>query len=107
MINRHLDDRLEVLIAVLAPNIARVDSILREKFGSLWVRSEELVTVVVEVTNDRRSKAIIRQSLHDLGDRCGSRVVVDGNANDLTSGACKMRYLCCGASCVSSVSVRH
>ena len=107
MINRHLDDRLEVLIAVLAPNIARVDSILREKFGSLWVRREELVTVVVEVTNDRRSKAIIRQSLHDLGDRCRGCVVVDGNANNLTSGACKMRYLCCGASCVSSVSVRH
>ena len=107
MINRNFDDRLEVLIAVLAPNIARVDSILGKEFCCLRVRSEELVTVVVEVTNDRRSKAIIRQSLHDLGDRCRGCVVVDGNANNLTSGACKMRYLCCGASCVSSVSVRH
>ena len=107
MINRNFDDRLEVLIAVLAPNIARVDSILREKFGRLWVRSEELVAVVVKVANDWRSEPLISESLHDLRDRRGRCVVIHGDAYDLTSSPCQVRDLRRGARRVGGISVRH
>ena len=81
VINRHLHDRLEILIAMLAPHIAWIDSVLREERCCLRMRSEELMTVVVEVTHDRGRKAIICQPLHDLRDRCCSCVIVDGDAH--------------------------
>ena len=107
VINRHLHDRLEVLIAVLAPHIPWIDSVLREERGCLWMRSEQLMAVVVEVAHDRRRKAIICQALHDLRDRRCSCVIVDGDTHKLTAGARQMRHLRCGTSGVSGIGVGH
>ena len=87
MINRHLHDRLEVLIAMLAPHIPWVNSILREEFGSLRMSSEKLVAVVVEITHDGRGESVIGKPLDNLRDRCGSSIIIHGHADKLTTGS--------------------
>ena len=107
VINRHLHDRLEIFIAMLAPHIPWVDSVLREKRRCLRVSGEELMAVVVEVAHDRRREAIIRKPLHDLRDRRRSRIIVDGDAHKLAAGACQMRNLRCGTCGVGGIGVGH
>ena len=107
MINRHLDDCLEILITMLASDIARIDSILRQQCGTLRMSGEELVAVVVEVSDDGRCESVICKSLHDFGDRRGGRIIVDGNPHHLASGARQMRHLCCGTCSVSGIGVGH
>ena len=107
MVDRHLDDRLEVLVAVLAPHVARIDSILGEEFCCLRVRGKQLMAVVVKVPNDWRREPIIRQSLHDLGDCCSRCIIVHRNSYDLTSSACEVSNLCRGAGSIRGVGVGH
>ena len=107
VINRYLDDRLEVLITMLAPHVAWVDSILGEEFCCLRVRGEELMAVVVKVSNDGCREPIIRKSLHNLGDRCGRCIIVHRNSYHLTSSAREMSNLCRSAGSIRGVGVGH
>ena len=63
VVDGHLDDGAEVLVVVLAPDVARVDAVLGERPRAVGVLREEHVAVVVEVADDghvhlaRRSRA--------------------------------------------------
>ena len=51
------DDRLEMLVVALGPDVARVDPVLGQGGGHLRVLDQEQMAVVVEVADDRHVDA--------------------------------------------------
>ena len=107
VLDRHLDDCLEVLVAMLAPHIPRVNSIFRKKRCGFRMCGEELMPVVVKITHNGSGESVICKALDDLGDRCGRRIIVDGDTHQLASGAREMCDLRSSAGGIRSVRVGH
>ncbi len=63
--------------------------------------------VVVEVSDDRRRPALLRESFDDVGNSLRRFVVVDGDANHLRSGARQRRNLLHRALDIRRVGVGH
>ena len=108
VVDRDLDDRREVLVVALRPDVARVDPVLREGPGHLRVLDQELVAVVVEVADDRDVDAeLVAELAHHLRDgRCGL-LGVDGDADELRAGVGEPGDLDRGRVGVRGVGVRH
>ena len=68
---------------------------------------EQQVAVVVEVADDRNGDSHIGEPAGDLGNCCGSFVVVDRDADEPASGAREIRDLERGTGGIGRVGVRH
>ena len=107
-VDRDPDDRREVLVVALRPDVARVDPVLREGLRHLRVLDQELVAVVVEVADDRDVDAEVVASLRDhLRDGRGGLVGVDRDADELRAGVGEPGDLDRGRVGVRGVRVRH
>jgi hypothetical protein len=84
VVDGHLDDGAEVLVVVLAPDIARIDAVLGERAGTGRILGEEHVAVVVEVADHRHVDLA-----HDVRHRAGRRLGVHGDAHQLA--ACRVK----------------
>src|SRR5688500_9283536 len=89
----HIDDGSKILVVSLTADVARIDTVLRERLRACRILREKQVPVVVKVADDgdRESEAVER--LDNLGNGSGRRLVVDGDPNELTPGAGKIRHL--------------
>ena len=87
------DDRREVLVVALGADVARVDPVLGERGGHLRVLGEELVPVVVEVTDDRHVDAQTTDLADHLGDGGRGRLRVDRHAHELRARVGQTRDL--------------
>src|SRR5215468_5029667 len=97
-----LDDGVEVVVVVFAPDVARIDAVLGEGFGAGGVLREEDVAVVVKIPDHGH--------LHLLDDlRHGTRslVVVHGDAHQLTARGVERIDLGHGGGYVGGISVGH
>ena len=87
VLDRGPDDRLEVLVVLLRPDVARVDPVLVERRRHRRVVDQQLVAVVVEVADDRRVDAqVVAQLADHLRHGRGGGVRVDGHADELRAG---------------------
>src|SRR5262250_2325802 len=94
--------REQVLVVVLAPDVARIDAVLGEGFGAGGVLREEDVAVVVKIPDHGH--------LHLLDDlRHGARglVVVHGDAHELAARGVERIDLGDGGRYVGGVGVGH
>ncbi len=71
------------IIVVLAPNadVARIDAVLGQRFGTGGVFLEQDVSVVVEVADDRHADGALIKLLDDIREGGGSVFIVDGDAH--------------------------
>src|SRR5215470_2569931 len=102
VVDGHLDDGVEVVVVVLAPDVARIDAVLGEGFGAGGVLREEDVAVVVKIPDHGH--------LHLLDDlRHGARglVVVHGDAHQLTARGVERIDLGHGGGGVGGIGVGH
>jgi hypothetical protein len=104
---RHLEDRLEVLVAPLGPHVARVDAVLGERRRHLGVLGQQEVPVVMEVANDGDGHVPVRESRDDLGYRLCRRLVVHGHAHQLAAGLGQGCDLLHGRVHIGGVGVGH
>ena len=86
VVDGDLDDRREVLVVALGPDVARVDPILGQERGRLGVLGQELVPVVVEVADDRDVHAQPADLADHLGNGRGGGLGVDRDAHELRAG---------------------
>src|SRR5215472_4741645 len=102
VVDGHLDDGVEVVVVVLATDVARIDAVLGEGFGAGGVLGEEHVAVVVEIADHGH--------LHLLDDlRYGARglVVVHGDTHQLTARGVERIDLGDGGGYVGGIGVGH
>ena len=93
VVDRHLDDRREVLVMALRADVARVDPVLRERPSHLRVLDQELVAVVMEVADDRDVDAEVADLADHLRDGCRGGVGVDRDPDELRSGVGELSHL--------------
>ena len=102
------DDGREVVVVVTArPDVAGVDAVLVQRLGRLGVLRQQLVAVVVEVADDRHGRAQAPDLAHDLRDRRGRRLGVDGDPDQLGAGVSQPGDLDRGGVRVGRVRVGH
>ncbi len=101
------DDGLEVLVVALGADIAGVDAVLVERLRHGRVLDQQLVPVVVEVTDDRHADAEIADLAHDLGHGGGRSVGVDRHADQLGAGVGQRGDLERGGVRIGGVGVGH
>src|SRR5262249_55159953 len=102
VVDGHLDDGVEVVVVMLAPDVSRIDAVLGEGFGAGGVLREEHVAVVVEVADHGH--------LHlpdDLRGRARGLVVVHGDAHELAARGVERIDLGDGGRYVGGVGVGH
>src|SRR5579885_2938803 len=86
--DRGLDNVAELLVSlVLESDIAGIDSVLVERFGTSRMIGQKLVADVVKITDDRDVDPRLGQPLLDVRYGGGSLVAVDGDAHDLRTCA--------------------
>ena len=107
MIISDFDNGLEVLIAALGANIAWIDSILRECSGGCWIGSQELVAVVVEVTNNWHGHSLVGKPAHDLRYSGCRLLVVHRDPHNLAASTREVRNLRRGSCRIGRVRVCH
>ena len=107
VVDRDLDDRLEVLVVALGADVARVDPVLGERRGHLRVLDQQLVAVVVEVADDRHVDAEPADLAHHLRDGRRGLLGVDGDPDELGAGVGEPGDLDRGRVGVGGVRVRH
>ena len=101
------DDRREVLVVALRPDVAGIDPVLRERRGHLRILDQELVAVVVEVADDRHVHAEATDLADHLGDGGGGCVGVDRDPDQLRAGVREPGDLDGGRVGVGGIRVRH
>ncbi len=103
-----LDHLGELRIALAAAtDIAGVDAVLRERFRALGMFAQQLVTVEVEVADDRDVDALLREPVANRRDGGGGFGRVDGDSHQLRTGACQGLDLLDRSLDVRRVGVRH
>ena len=107
VLDRHLNDLLEVGVPVFGPDVARINTVLRQCLGALRELREKKMAVVVKVADDRHVGALIRKPRHDLGHSSSGGLVVDRHAHQLAAGLCQGAHLSDRAHHVGGVGVRH
>src|SRR5690625_613831 len=107
MLESDLDDRPEVLVPALRPDIPRIDPILCERTGTLWMSGQEEVSIIMEITDDRDSDPLIGEARDDLGDRSRGCIVVDGDPDELAPSLSQLGDLCRRRDRISRVGIRH
>jgi hypothetical protein len=94
VLDRGLDDGAELpILLLLEADIAGIDAILVERFGTGRVLGQELVTNVVKVADDRHADAHLEQPLLDARHGGCRLVAVDGDAHDLRARGRQRRHL--------------
>ena len=102
VLQRHLDDGPEVLVVVLAADVARVDAQLGQGPGARRILLEEHVAVVVEVADDGDV-----DGGDDVRNGAGRRLVVDRHAHQLAARRVQGAHLGDRAGDVGGVGVGH
>ncbi len=102
-----LDDGLEVLVVPLGADVAGVDAVLVERPRHGRVLDQQLVPVVVEVTDHRHADAEIADLAHHFGYGGGSSVGVDRHADQLRARVGQRGDLERGGVGVRGVGVGH
>jgi len=101
------DNGLEVLIAALGANIAWIDSILRECSSGCWIGGQELVAVVVEITNNWHGHSLVGKPANDLRNSGCRLLVIHRDSHDLTACSSEVRNLRRGSCRIGRVRVCH
>ncbi len=108
MLDCNLDHGAEVVIILAADgHVAGVDAVLRKGLGAIRILGQQQMSVVVEVADDGRVPALLRDALDDVRQRLCRFIVVHSDAHHLRAGARKCRDLLNGAFDVCGVGVRH
>ena len=95
VIDRHLADRRELLVAAAAgADVARIDPVLVERRGAVREAGQQEMAVVVEVADERRRAARVEHALLDFGDRGCGLGQVDGDAHHLRPRLRQLDALC-------------
>ncbi len=103
-----LDHGAEIVIVFATDrHVAGVDAVLGEGAGAGGVFAQKDVTVVMEVTDDRRVPAFFLEAFDDVGNGFGGVVVVDGDADEFGAGAGEGGYLLNRGFDVGGVGVGH
>jgi hypothetical protein len=89
----HIDDGPKILVVSLTADVARIDTVLRERLRTCRILREKQVPVVVKVADDGDRQSEPVQRLDDLRNGGGRRLVVDGDPNELAAGAGEIRHL--------------
>jgi hypothetical protein len=108
VLDRGFNDRAELAILLfLETDIAGIDAIFVERFGTGGMIGKQLVADVMEVADNRHVHIHLAQLVLDV--RNGSRrfVAINRNADDLGSGPRQRGYLLRRAVGVSRVGVGH
>ncbi len=101
------DDRREVLVVAFRADVAGIDPVLGQELGHFRVVHEQLVAVVVEVTDDRDVDTEAADLADHLGDGGGGLLGVDRHAHELRAGVGQAGDLDRGRVRVGGVGVRH
>ena len=105
---RRIDDGGELaVLLVLEADVAGIDAVLAERLGAGRVVGQQRVAVVVEVADERRDDATLREPVADVRHGLGRLVAVDGDADELGAGAGERRDLRDGRVDVGGVGVGH
>jgi hypothetical protein len=84
---RNVDHRRELRIPLFAKaDVAGIDPVFRQRFGTGRVIVEQLVADIMEIADDRHIKAHQHQPVTDIGHGLGRLIAVNRHAHDL--GAC-------------------
>ena len=107
MVDGDANDGAEVLVTALGADIAGIDAVLRQCLGRLGELDQQLVAVVVEVTDERHADAEVVELAAD--DRHGLRggIVVDGDTNELGTRVGQCRHLQRGGIRVGRIGIGH
>jgi len=108
VLDRSLDDGAELaILLLLEADIARVDTILVERFGAGRMIRQELVADVVEVADDWHIEILFEKSLLDVRHGGCRLVAVDGDADDLGTGPRQRGDLLGGRIDIGRIRVGH
>ncbi len=108
VLDRELDQLRELGVLLLAEaDIARVDAVLGQRLGTGRLTTEQLVTVVVEVADQRHVDAHHAQLFNDARNGGGGFRVVDGQPHHLRAGAPELGHLLDAGSHVGGIGVGH
>ncbi len=104
----NFDHGAEVGIAGFSDaGVAGIDAVLGEVAGALGILGEQDVAVVMEVADDGDADALPVEQINDAGNGSGGLLVIDGDANQLRTGAGECGTLLHGAENVRSIGVGH
>ena len=108
VLHRDLDHRPEVVVVLASDRaVARIDAVLCQRLCALRILGQQLMSVVVEVANDRRVPALLGQRLDDVRNRLCGIVVVHRDAHHLGARARERRDLLHCALDIGGIGVRH
>ena len=88
-------------------DVARVDAVLREGLGTGGMLAQQLVTVEMEVADERHRDALLVEAVTDEGHASGRLARVDCHAHELGAGAGEGLHLLDGAFDVRGIRIRH
>jgi hypothetical protein len=84
VLDRHFDDGGKLFVSlILETNVAGIDAILGEGFGTGGVLSEQLVADVVEVADEGDLHAALQEAVADVRHGFGGFIAIHRDANDL------------------------
>ena len=89
------------------PTLSGIDTVLRQGAGALGIFLEQLMSVVMEVANDRNVDALLVELLDDGCDGGSSLFVVDRDPNQFRARTGQRRNLLDGRGNVRGIRVRH
>ena len=108
VLDRALNHGAEIVVVFAADgDIAGIDAVLGKRLGAGGVFLEQQVAVVVEVTDDRRVDAALREAFDNVRDGLGGLVVVDGDADEFGAGFNELGDLLDGRGGIGRVGVGH
>ena len=108
VIDRHLADGRELLVATLTgADVARVDAVLVERAGAVWITRQQQVAVVVEIADERRRAAGVEHALLDLGNGGRRLRKIDGDAHHLRPRLRELDALARGRLRIRRIGHRH
>jgi hypothetical protein len=99
-------DELPVLL-VLEADIARIDAVLRQRFGTGGMIGEQRVADVMKIADQRHIETEPFEALADLRNRGSALIAVDGDPDDLGAGAMQGCDLGNGGVDIGGIGVGH
>ena len=108
ILDSNFDHGAEVGIVFAADaHVARIDAVLGQSSGAVWIFLEQQMSVVMEVADNGDVDALLVELLDDGGD-CGSGLfVIDRDANQFGAGARQRSHLLDGRGNVCGIGVCH
>ena len=108
VLDGHFDHGAKVVVVLLADiDVAWIDAVFRQGFGTIRVLLQQQVAVVMEVADDGHADAEFVECFDDLGHSAGGFIGVHGDAHQFGTRAGKGHRLVDGGGDVRRVGVGH